>query len=223
MSTNKTQHYQLNQWEAEDAVLRTEFNEDNQKIDGALSALSAGLEGAATVEQLTALSGALQSVQAANRLELLLDRTLTQNTEKVALDVSQLDMGSYLKLFLVVRAAVAATSAYSIWMRFNGISDSVYSSLNTVSSNSNRYTEYSLGISSGWTTRFLDFWESNGALCYGMEGLSASLDLYERSGGHCSALGMGQLETIDLYSASTSSGAGSAIKSGSTFRLYGLR
>ena len=41
MSTNKTQHYQLNQWEAEDKVLRTEFNEDNQKIDGALSALSA--------------------------------------------------------------------------------------------------------------------------------------------------------------------------------------
>ena len=36
MSTNKTQHYQLNQWEAEDKVLRTEFNEDNQKIDQAL-------------------------------------------------------------------------------------------------------------------------------------------------------------------------------------------
>ena len=36
MSTNKTQHYHLNQWEAEDAVLRTEFNEDNQKIDQAL-------------------------------------------------------------------------------------------------------------------------------------------------------------------------------------------
>ena len=36
MSTNKTQHYQLNQWEAEDKVLRMEFNEDNQKIDTAL-------------------------------------------------------------------------------------------------------------------------------------------------------------------------------------------
>ena len=216
MSTNKTQHYQLNQWEAEDAVLRTEFNEDNQKIDGALSALSAGLEGAATVEQLTALSGALQSVQAANRLELLLDRTLTQNTEKVALDVSQLDMGSYLKLFLVVRAAVAATNGYSIWMRFNGISD-------TVSSNTTRYAEYSLGISSGWTTRFLDLWESNGALCYGMEGLSISMDLYERSGGHCSALGLGQLKTINLYSSSTSSGPGSAIKPGSSFRLFGIK
>ena len=40
MSTNKTTHYQLNQWEAEDKVLRTEFNEDNMKIDGALAALA---------------------------------------------------------------------------------------------------------------------------------------------------------------------------------------
>ena len=218
-----TKNYQLNQWDAADRVLREDFNRDNQKIDTALAALASGLEEAATVEQLTALSGTIQSVQAANRLELLLDRTLTQNTAKVALDVSQVDLGAYVKLFLVVRAAVAATSGYYIWMRFNGISDRVYSSLNTVSSSSTRYTEYSLGIGSGWTTRFLDLWESSGALCYGMEGLSASLDLYERSGGHCSALGMEQLETIDLYSASTSSGAGSAIKSGSTFRLYGLK
>lgn len=36
MSTNKTTHYQLNQWEAGDKVLRTEFNQDNLKIDQAL-------------------------------------------------------------------------------------------------------------------------------------------------------------------------------------------
>ena len=40
MSTNKTTHYQLNQWEPEDKVLRTEFNEDNLKIDQALAALA---------------------------------------------------------------------------------------------------------------------------------------------------------------------------------------
>ena len=50
MSTNKTQHYQLNQWEAEDKVLRTEFNEDNQKIDQAL-------QEKADQEALTALQG----------------------------------------------------------------------------------------------------------------------------------------------------------------------
>ena len=50
MSTNKTQQYQLNQWEAEDKVLRTEFNEDNQKIDQAL-------QKKADQEALTALQG----------------------------------------------------------------------------------------------------------------------------------------------------------------------
>ena len=37
MSTNKTQHYHLNQWEAEDKVLRAEFNQDNAKLDSALA------------------------------------------------------------------------------------------------------------------------------------------------------------------------------------------
>ena len=36
MSTNHTTNYDLNQWEATDKVLRTEFNEDNAKIDAAL-------------------------------------------------------------------------------------------------------------------------------------------------------------------------------------------
>ena len=36
MASNHTQHYGLCQWEATDAVLRTDFNEDNQKIDTAL-------------------------------------------------------------------------------------------------------------------------------------------------------------------------------------------
>ena len=35
MASRQTQYYGLNQWEAADQVLRTEFNADNQKIDGA--------------------------------------------------------------------------------------------------------------------------------------------------------------------------------------------
>ena len=41
MASNYTTNYQLNQWEAGDQVLRTEFNQDNQKIDGALAGLAA--------------------------------------------------------------------------------------------------------------------------------------------------------------------------------------
>lgn len=40
MASNHTSNYNLNQWEPEDKVIRTEFNEDNQKIDGALNGLA---------------------------------------------------------------------------------------------------------------------------------------------------------------------------------------
>ena len=33
----KTEHYQLNQWDAEDAILREDFNADNEKIEAALA------------------------------------------------------------------------------------------------------------------------------------------------------------------------------------------
>ena len=42
MATNHTTNYQLCQWEATDKVLRTDFNQDNQKIDAALAALEQG-------------------------------------------------------------------------------------------------------------------------------------------------------------------------------------
>lgn len=40
MASNYTENYGLCQWEATDQVLRTEFNEDNAKIDEALSKLN---------------------------------------------------------------------------------------------------------------------------------------------------------------------------------------
>ena len=40
MATNYTENYQLPLWAADDAFLRTEFNDANQKIDGALGALA---------------------------------------------------------------------------------------------------------------------------------------------------------------------------------------
>ena len=51
MATNHTTNYQLNQWEAADQVLRTDFNRDNQKIDAALTS-KADLARLAEVEEL---------------------------------------------------------------------------------------------------------------------------------------------------------------------------
>lgn len=44
MATNHTANYQLNQWEATDQVLRTDFNEDNAKVDSALKGLSTSIQ-----------------------------------------------------------------------------------------------------------------------------------------------------------------------------------
>ena len=40
MASNQTSNYGLNQWEATDQVLRTDFNQDNAKLDAALKALA---------------------------------------------------------------------------------------------------------------------------------------------------------------------------------------
>ena len=43
MASNYTEHYGLCQWEATDQVLREEFNEDNRKVDEALSNMASAL------------------------------------------------------------------------------------------------------------------------------------------------------------------------------------
>ena len=58
MASNQTTNYGLNQWEATDQVLRTDFNADNSKIDAALKGLAdkdMALDGALG-EQATALT-----------------------------------------------------------------------------------------------------------------------------------------------------------------------
>ena len=45
---NYTEHYQLHQWESEDSFLRTDFNADFAKIDGAIAACSHTVKGSYT-------------------------------------------------------------------------------------------------------------------------------------------------------------------------------
>lgn len=52
MARGQTQHYGLNQWEAADQVLRTDFNADNAKIDAALRALRENQIGAGVITAL---------------------------------------------------------------------------------------------------------------------------------------------------------------------------
>ena len=63
MSTNHTPNYNLCQWEPGDQVKRTDFNEDNTKIDAALKLLSASVSGKAEDSALSALAGTVASMQ----------------------------------------------------------------------------------------------------------------------------------------------------------------
>jgi len=40
MASNQTSNYKLNQWAAEDRIIREEFNEDNSKVEAALTELA---------------------------------------------------------------------------------------------------------------------------------------------------------------------------------------
>ena len=52
MASQYTQNYQLCQWHGSDQVKRTDFNEDNAKIDAALAALAADKLGPAHLEAI---------------------------------------------------------------------------------------------------------------------------------------------------------------------------
>ena len=56
MATNYTEHYELNQWEPTDQVLRTDFNADNAKVDAVLAGLAEDVSGTASQTALDALS-----------------------------------------------------------------------------------------------------------------------------------------------------------------------
>ena len=65
MSTNHTTNYDLCQWEATDQVLRTDFNQDNAKIDAALNTLAGQVAEKAETADLTALAGTVAGHTAA--------------------------------------------------------------------------------------------------------------------------------------------------------------
>lgn len=62
MASNHTEHFSLNQWLPDDQVKRTDFNEDNAKIDSALKDLAAEVAKKATTAALEALSKKLASM-----------------------------------------------------------------------------------------------------------------------------------------------------------------
>ena len=71
MASNHTEHFSLNQWLPDDQVKRTDFNEDNAKLDAALNDLSGGLAEKADQAALDALAAEVAKKATTAALEAL--------------------------------------------------------------------------------------------------------------------------------------------------------
>ncbi len=98
----KTQHYGLCQWDAEDRILREDFNSDNQKIDETMAALKAG-----------------------NYFEKLADVTTTQSCQQLDVDLSEVDLTQYDRL--IIHPMIKTDTVHAAFLRLNGRSDMIYS------------------------------------------------------------------------------------------------
>ena len=98
----QTANYQLSQWDAEDRILREDFNDDNQKIDETMAALKAG-----------------------NYFEKLADVTTTQSCQQLDVDLSGVDFTQYDRL--IIHPMIKTDTVHSAILRLNGRSDTIYS------------------------------------------------------------------------------------------------
>jgi len=113
-STNKTTNLGLSQWEGTDAFTREDLNADLGKIDTALAYLPVKL----------------------------LDVTLTEATQLVQLDLSDIDIDQYQELILYYNY-----NQEYICMRANGVSNNVYLFTNSDGSNYENYMILQPGLS----------------------------------------------------------------------------
>lgn len=112
-----TKNYQLHQWDPQDPFLRTDFNQDLQKIDSALADIQNKMdETAETLENQCAM------VKVA---EVTIDAPTTQ----IDVDLSHIDVAAYERL--VIYPYLPSDSNANYLVRLNHIDDEVYTSKGT--------------------------------------------------------------------------------------------
>ena len=126
---NKTEIYQLNQWEADDRIRREDFNRDNANIEAGMTALNnavsqeaqarkAGDE--AAVREMSARVDAIPFVK-------LCEVTATAETQQMNVDLSAYPLEQYYQLIIIPEIQTVSTENNSnILVRCNGISNMIY-------------------------------------------------------------------------------------------------
>ena len=153
MASNYTENYSLCQWKATDAVLRTDFNEDNQKIDTALKTQ------AGNISDLTAQMANKANTGTVNSLA----EEINQNLEAAVSRVTTLENKH--------SSDVAALRSENCWVKLSDetLSGSVVSYSYSIQ-NAGQYAElkciYSMATSNGR----VDLSVNDGALIYTSSG-----------------------------------------------------
>ena len=143
MASNYTGNYNLCQWEATDAVLRTDFNEDNAKVDAALGTLAeqaAGKAEQAVVDSLSqsvaqkadqsALSAEISARTAGDTalqkkagLQLIRRVTISQQQEWINLDLSDIDWSQWATVRIVMKPVLNSGDGYRTTLCANTYTD----------------------------------------------------------------------------------------------------
>ena len=95
MASNQTSNYGLNQWEAEDRVIREEFNGDNVKVDAALAGLAAQTAAKAAQTEVDGIKTQLAAKAAQSALDSLSSTVTTGLAKKYGTDLPYIKAGTY--------------------------------------------------------------------------------------------------------------------------------
>ena len=194
MATNHTTNYQLNLWEPEDSFLREEFNENSQKIDGALKSIC---------DQCGELA-------ARSHLTTLLDVEDDGTSKTIDLDVSGIQWDQWFRVYLVLKPS---GHGYAL-LRFNGSgSGASYTQLGLASSYTGGLASVTLSSTDYYTViQFTPAWDNDRfVLALGQEG--------GISYGQCSNLRYRDLRTLNFVPSHESY----YFSPGSRIQLLGLR
>lgn len=204
----QTSNYQLSQWDAEDRILREDFNGDNSKLDEALKS------------QAEALAAETAARKAADCYVKLMDLTLTENTQKWDIDMSGIDLTQYQKLVIYPR--LSSNSYQPVYLHINGKTSGYYGPGNDTSCCGSICTMNDDNpVIFGMCEFTMLLNRTNIYVLQAGVGSNSFNVLPQITGYRCPNLeeGVTHLDTLNLWF----SGASYRIFTGSTVQIYGLK
>lgn len=115
MATNHTQNYNLNLWEPDDQVRRTEFNADNQKIDAALNQQAAAL-----AAETASRESAVTDLEARSTTQIIKTVTVGTAAQSYTLPLSDIQWSAWREVIIMANV-YAGGNVYQVYP--NGISN----------------------------------------------------------------------------------------------------